>query len=87
MSVILMCLKIVGLIVLGIIGLVLLLALLLLFVPFRYKGGCSIDTRNYDTKADVSWLLGLIKLKTEYNNGGLCYNAYVLGIKVYSSED
>ena len=68
-SIILSILKIIGITLLCILGLVLLVALLVLFVPIRYKvtadGNINENEKEYHLKVSVSWLLWFVRGKYE----------------------
>lgn len=88
MAVFLTVLKVIGIILLCIIGFLLLIILLALFVPIRYKLKGNKGIENSDIKASVcvSWLLHLISFKAEFVDSKLAYSLKLLGIKIKKSE-
>ncbi len=67
--IILSVLKIIAIVILILFSLVLLIAVLLLFAPFRYKTDISFVNERLDGTASVVWLLSLIKVNAEYHKG------------------
>ncbi|MBQ7358757.1 MAG: hypothetical protein IJW63_01525 [Lachnospiraceae bacterium] len=67
-QIILQILAIIGIILLTIIGLILVVALLVLFVPIRYKALLDVDTacKKYSGEGKASWLLKLLTLHVTY---------------------
>ena len=80
MAVFLTVLKVIGIILLCIIGFLLLIILLALFVPIRYKLKGNKGIENSDIKASVcvSWLLHLISFKAEFVDSKLAYSLNAL---------
>ncbi|MCR5109170.1 MAG: hypothetical protein K6B28_13530 [Lachnospiraceae bacterium] len=66
---VLLILKIIGIVLLSIIGILLVLLLLVLFVPVRYRinGDRTQEKDILCAKADLSWLLRLIRLNLQYD--------------------
>ena len=73
-----------GIAFLVLLGAVLLLIILLLFVPIRYRGDFKKDADSLTVRARGSWLLQLIRVKVEYEKE-LLIRAYVLCFKVFDS--
>lgn len=73
-----------GIALLVVLGLVLLLVILLLFVPIRYRGDFKKDVDTVTVQVKGSWLLRLIRVKAEYEKE-LLIKAYVLCFKVFDS--
>ncbi len=82
LHIILMILAGAGKILLGIIGCILLLILLILFVPIRYRGTFRKEERKMQGEAEVSWLLKLALVRTGWKEGSLSYEIRILGIPV-----
>ena len=80
--IILTILKIIGIVLACLVGFVLLILLLVLFFPIRYR--LSGDGENTAIQADgkVSWLFGLLTALAHYQDLDLSYRVYVLGIKL-----
>lgn len=84
MEVFLLILKIIGIVLSSIIGFLLLLVLLLLFVPIRYKleGEKGIDNNDIYGRINVSFLLHILSVSAIYDNA---FNIVirVFGIRLY----
>lgn len=80
--IILTILKIIGIVLACIVGLALLLVLLVLFVPVRYQ--ISADGENTAVKAHgkVTWLLGVLTAKADYQDLDIAYKLSLIGIKL-----
>lgn len=78
MHILLLVLKITGLVLLGILGFVLLLLILVLFFPVRYKAEVTYHEEPL-VKARVGWL-GIIAFKLKFENKELWYRLSILGI-------
>lgn len=72
--VLLTLLKIIGIIILVLLVLVIAIVLTVLLIPVRYSICADV---NEDTKVSlrISWLLGLIKVRADYSDNALNYNA------------
>ena len=70
MSVFLLILKIIGIVILSLLALVLFLVILLLAVPFRYRGRFEKE-EGVAAYAAVSWLFRIVDFKVSYGEGGL----------------
>lgn len=83
--ILLQILKWLGIILGGLVGLVLLIVLLLLFVPFRYR----VSGQKYEdasAKARVSWLLHLVRFNVDWNGGKeIIYKLKILFFTVMDS--
>ena len=73
-----------GIALLVVLGLVLLLVILLLFVPIRYRGDFKKDADKLMVQVKGSWLLRLIRVKAEYEKE-ILIKVYVLCFKVFDS--
>lgn len=82
-QIILQILAIIGIILLIFIGLILVVALLVLFVPIRYKALLDVDTalKEYSGEGKASWLLKLLTLHVTYPEPAKL-TVRVFGIKV-----
>ncbi len=81
LHVLLLILKILGIVLLAVLGLILVIALLILFVPVRYRldGNGDKDRKGYGSgDALVSWLLHLATLRAVYGEDGLTVRARIL---------
>lgn len=88
MMLLLNILKIIGMILLCILGLILLLALLVLFVPIRYRLKAARrvqDDEPIRVDVKVTWLLHLISASFRYPEAAYL-KVKVLGISVFSTE-
>ena len=75
-------LKIIGIILAAVIGLVLLLLLLVLFVPVRYRACCIKNTEKCRAEAKISWLLHLVSIPVSYREGKLQGSIKIFGFPV-----
>lgn len=75
-------LKIIGIVLASIVGLVLLVALLVLFAPIRYKIAGTGKNENVQGVAKASWLFGILSAKAEYFGKNLEYKVSVIGISL-----
>ena len=84
--ILLQILKWIGIVLGGIVALALLIVLLILFVPFRYK----LEGEKYDSitaKGRVTWLLHLVRFTAEYKSGSsLVTKLKVLFFTISDSE-
>lgn len=88
MMLLLNILKIIGMILLCILGLILLLALLVLFIPIRYRLKAARrvqDDEPIRVDVKVTWLLHLISASFRYPEAAYL-KVKVLGISVFSTE-
>lgn len=79
--VVLTILKICGIVLLGIIGFILLLAIILLLVPFRYRLKADKDDE-LTARGSVSWLFSIVRLCASYEDSDLNMVLRVFGIPV-----
>ncbi len=90
MAVFLTVLKVIGIVLLSVIALVLLLAMILLFVPFRYRLEAVADTeeKRYDAAFHMTYIFRLLHGRVLYNNEGeLVYDLRFLGFKIWPKEE
>lgn len=73
-------LKIIGIVLLVLLALFLLVTVLVLFVPVRYKISGEIDEK-VTVHARVTWLLHLISWQADYQNEEFAASLRILGIK------
>ena len=78
--IILQILKIIGFVLAGIVGLALLIVLLVLFVPIRYKASGAGENTEIEGGAKATWLLGLFKAAADYKEKKLSYAVKFAGI-------
>lgn len=79
-------LKWILLLILGLVGLVLLLVLILLLAKLRYRIEAEKGEGGPAGSARVSWLLGLIRFRLQYQDGKLFWEAKVGPKRLASSE-
>ncbi len=84
-QIVLWLLAFLGITLLVIMGLILLLFILMLFVPIRYRGDFSKDADTMILRIKGSWLLRLIRIRADYEKE-LLIRAYVLFFKVFDSK-
>ncbi|MBQ7635860.1 MAG: DUF2953 domain-containing protein [Lachnospiraceae bacterium] len=80
-------LKITGLILLGILALVILAALLVLFVPIRYKGTFTKYEEVLKGDGRATWLLGLVCLKIKYEDKEFTRSGRAAFFKIWKEEE
>ncbi|MCR5824671.1 MAG: DUF2953 domain-containing protein [Lachnospiraceae bacterium] len=80
-------LKIIGFTLLGILGLILLLALVILFVPLRYRGNFKNEGSDVKAYAVVTWFLGLVKIKIKYDEKELTKEGRVAFYKLFREKN
>ena len=78
--IILQILKIIGFVLAGIVGLALLIVLMVLFVPIRYKASGAGENAEIEGGAKATWLLGLFKATADYKEKKLSYAVKFAGI-------
>lgn len=86
-EIILLILKIIGITALSLLGFVLLLIILVLFVPIRYK----IESTNevdgqIEARGVVSFLLHMIHIRIDYKKN-LIYYVKIFGVKIYPRKE
>ena len=85
MSVILLILKIIGWILLTLLALFLLIVILLLFVPVRYRTEGSIEEK-VQIQGKVHWLLHILSFGFSYNEEGFSYSLRLFGKRIFPGE-
>ena len=85
LHIVLTIVKIAGFLLLGIAGLLLLAAVLILFVPVRYRARIRAEEGWY-AKASVSWLLHLIHGELRYHSVTYRYRVKIAGIPFLDSD-
>ncbi|MBR5739230.1 MAG: hypothetical protein IKY02_04500, partial [Lachnospiraceae bacterium] len=70
MSVFLLILKILGIVILSILAFILLVLILVLAVPFRYRGHFE-KKEAVEASGSFSWLLRIIEVRVNYGADGL----------------
>lgn len=78
--IVLQILKIIGFVLAGIVGLALLIILLVLFAPIRYKLNAAGENAEIEGSVKASWLLGLFKALVDYKEKRLSYCVKIAGI-------
>ncbi|MCQ2496763.1 MAG: DUF2953 domain-containing protein [Lachnospiraceae bacterium] len=76
--------KIIGIALAVLVGLILLIVLLLLFVPFRYKGSAKYP--NTKAKAKLTWLLHLLNVSVDYDENNMIMIVRFFGFKIMSTD-
>lgn len=79
-------LKIIGLVLAGIVAFVLLMVLLVLFAPFRYRLSGMGANEDAGGNVAVKWLFGFLTVRAEYAKKKFSYYVRVCGIKVFKGE-
>ena len=85
LKILLLILKIFGIVLLSILCFILLLGLLVLFVPIRYKVKAKKENETW-AKARIKWLFGIISIKCDYKEEKLTYSARVCGKLIVSDK-
>lgn len=85
LHIILLILKIIGITLLCIIGLILLLTLVVLFVPVRYKAALKYND-DLNLKAKVTWLLHLLSVTVTYPDEKLHFTVKIFGIRIIDNN-
>lgn len=85
LSILLLILKITGISLLCILGLILLVVVLVLFVPIRYKADVNYENA-LNAAARVRWLWPLVNVKVTFDGKKLKLAARVLGIPVFVQD-
>ena len=80
-------LKIIGIILAAVLGLVILLLLLVLFVPVRYRAYGVKKEGECRAEAKISWLLHLISVPVAFREGELSAKIKILGITLMDLTD
>ena len=80
-------LKIIGIILAAVLGLAILLLLLVLFVPVRYRAYGVKKERECRAEAKISWLLHLISVPVAFREGELSAKIKILGITLMDLTD
>lgn len=62
-------LKIIGIILLSILGILLLIALLVVFVPIRYRAAAKLKAGEINANVQVTWLLHMVSATASYQEG------------------
>lgn len=83
LQVLLLILKIIGIILLSILGLFLILGLLGLFVPLRYRGKGIYDENQKSACVRITWLFHIISLKIYYDEGKADGILRIFGIRFF----
>ena len=86
MSVVLLILKIIGIALLCILGLIFLILTIVLWVPIRYQGNVVYD-RTLSLHAGISWLLKLLQIRFDYENGGTDLAVRVFGKRINKPKE
>ena len=86
MSVVLLILKIIGIALLCILGLIFLILTVVLWVPIRYQGNVVYD-RTLSLHAGISWLLKLLQIRFDYENGGTDLAVRVFGKRINKPKE
>lgn len=79
---ILSILKIIGIVLLCIVGLILIIAILFLACPFKYKIIINSSDDDIDIITDVKWLFGFIHFSFKYVENELEYFLKIIGINL-----
>lgn len=88
-DVLLVLLKWLGIILLGVLGLLLLVIILALFAPVRYRGKLNKQEEPEEIlSADglISWLDPVVRARLRYKDKKFCYNIRVFGFCIMNSE-
>ncbi len=85
LRIILFILKILGIVLFSVLGLILFLALIVLFIPIRYKVRAKKENETW-MKARVRWLFGIVSIKCDYKEEKLTYSARVCGKLIVSDK-
>ena len=80
-------LKIIGIILAAVLGLAILLLLLVLFVPVRYRAYGVKKEGECRAEAKISWLLHLISVPVAFREGELSAKIKILGITLMDLTD
>ena len=75
-------LKIIGIVLACIVGLILLVVLLVLFVPVRYRLSGEGENAAITAQGKVSWFLGLVKAIADYRELDVSFLVAVFGIAI-----
>ena len=86
MSVVLLILKIIGIALLCILGLIFLILTVVLWVPIRYQGNVVYD-RTLSLHAGISWLLKLLQIRFDYEDGGTDLAVRVFGKRINKPKE
>ncbi|MFG6367159.1 MAG: hypothetical protein K1W16_01820 [Lachnospiraceae bacterium] len=87
-SILFTVLKIAGIVFLVILGLVILILLLVMFVPVRYRGEGSYYDSAFSTKLNFSWLCRIVSVWGEFQKGqerGFHIYLKIFGIVIYDN--
>ena len=77
-------LKIIGIVLLSLLGLVVLLLILFLTVPLRYRVKINRDGDNTRAEAKVSYLGGLLRVPVLWENGRFDFSIRILWFRLFS---
>ena len=78
-------LKITGIVLLVILGLILFVLAVVLFVPVRYRVSAEKD-RKMHAQIRLSWLMGMIQMKAEYNGEQADTGLFVFGRPLFNKK-